>query len=58
MIAVARKLRIPLHRLWKTQPAFVPFPGVQPVPKPPEGLMRLDKNRSAVTATIEQEREV
>jgi len=33
VIAVARKLLILMHRLWKTQTAFVPFPGIQPVPQ-------------------------
>lgn len=31
VIAVARKLLILMHRLWKSQTTFVPFPGVQPV---------------------------
>lgn len=33
VVAVARKLLILMHRLWKTQTAFVPFPGAQSVPQ-------------------------
>jgi transposase len=33
VVAVARKLLILMHRLWKTQTAFVPFPAIQPVPQ-------------------------
>jgi transposase len=33
VVAVARKLLILMHRLWKTQTAFVPFPGMQTVPQ-------------------------
>ena len=33
VVAVARKLLILMHRLWKTQTAFVPFPGAQTVPQ-------------------------
>lgn len=33
VVAVARKLLILMHRLWKTQTAFVPFSAIQPVPQ-------------------------
>jgi transposase len=33
VVAVARKLLILMHRLWKTQTTFVPFPGMQTVPQ-------------------------
>jgi transposase len=33
VVAVARKLLILMHHLWKTQTAFVPFPGAQSVPQ-------------------------
>jgi transposase len=33
VVAVARKLLILMHRLWKTQTTFIPFPEIQTVPK-------------------------
>jgi transposase len=33
VVAVARKLLILMHRLWKTQTTFIPFPEMQTVPK-------------------------
>lgn len=35
VVAVARKLLIIMHRLWRMQESFVPFPGIEIEPKPP-----------------------